>query len=185
MSANRDPRPHVLRAILLAAALLLPSGCGRSEEPPAIPANGSEPVADAQVPGRGAPPPPSSPTPPRRSAWVIFGADTVVAEVARTTEEKERGLMYRTELPDGTGMIFLFTEEDIQSLWMSNTYVALDVAFLDANLRVVDIQQMEPETTDIHSSARRAMFALELPKGWLAAHGVEVGDVAQLVLGPL
>jgi uncharacterized membrane protein (UPF0127 family) len=68
---------------------------------------------------------------------------------------------------------------------MQNTYVALDVAFLDVNLRVVDIQQMEAETTDIHSSARRAMFALEVPKGWFAAHGVEVGDVAQLVLGPL
>jgi uncharacterized membrane protein (UPF0127 family) len=68
---------------------------------------------------------------------------------------------------------------------MQNTYVPLDVGFLDANLRVVDIQQMEPETTDIHSSARRAMFALEVPQGWFAAHGVAVGDVAQLVLGPL
>jgi uncharacterized membrane protein (UPF0127 family) len=116
---------------------------------------------------------------------VIFGADTVVAEVARTTEEKERGLMFRDELPDGTGMLFLFDDEEIQSLWMQNVHFSIDVAFLDASMRVVDIQQLEAETTDIHSSARRAMFCLELPLGWLAAHGVAVGDVAQIVLGPL
>jgi uncharacterized membrane protein (UPF0127 family) len=123
--------------------------------------------------------------PPRRSAWVIFGTDTVVAEVARTTAEKERGLMFRSELPDGTGMLFLFDEEEIQSLWMQNVHFPLDVAFLDASMRVVDIQQMEAETTSIHSSLRQAMFCLEVPKGWLAAHGVAVGDVAQIVLGPL
>jgi uncharacterized membrane protein (UPF0127 family) len=173
------------RALFLAAALLLPSGCGRSEEPPRAPANGSQPVPPAQVPGSGTAPAAPAPMPPQRSAWVIFGTDTVVAEVARTTQEKERGLMYRRDIPAGTGMIFLFPEEEIQSLWMQNTYVSLDVAFLDVNLRVVDIQQMEAETTDIHSSTRRAMFALEVPQGWFAAHGVAVGDVAQLVLGPL
>jgi uncharacterized membrane protein (UPF0127 family) len=185
MSATRRERFPRVWTVFITAVLLIPSGCGRSEEPPASPANGSVPVAGSQVPGAATPAPQQARTPPQRSAWIIFGADTVVAEVARTTEEKERGLMYRSEIPDGTGMIFLFTEEDIQSLWMQNTYVPLDVAFLDANLRVVDIQQMEAETTDIHSSARRAMFALEVPKGWLAAHGVDVGDAAQLVLGPL
>jgi uncharacterized membrane protein (UPF0127 family) len=116
---------------------------------------------------------------------VIFGADTVVAEVARTREEQERGLMYRAELADDTGMIFLWDGEEVRSLWMSNTYVDLDVAFMDARLRVVDTKQMEAETTEIHSSRAPAMFALEVPGGWLAAHGVRVGDTAELVLGPL
>lgn len=80
-------------------------------------------------------------------------------------------------------MLFVFADEDVRSLWMSNTYVPLDVAFLDSSLRVVDIQQMEPETTDIHDSRAPAMYALEVPKGWLAAHGVRVGSRARLVVG--
>ena len=185
MTTVGAPRLRGSRALWPAAVLLLALACARAEEPPAVAESGSRPVPDQQVGSGGGPPPAPAPMPPRRSAWVIFGTDTVVAEVARTTAEKERGLMYREAVPDGTGMIFLFPEEDIQSLWMSNTLVSLDVAFLDASLRVVDIQQMEAETTNVHSSARRAMFALEVPKGWMAAHGVRVGDVAQLVLGPL
>lgn len=68
---------------------------------------------------------------------------------------------------------------------MQNVYVPLDIAFLNAGLRVVDIQQMEAQTTNIHTGAHRSMFAVEVPKGWFAAHGVSVGDVAELVLGPL
>jgi hypothetical protein len=114
---------------------------------------------------------------------VIFGADTVVAEVARTPDEREQGLMYRQEVPDGSGMLFVFEEQAVRSFWMQNTYVALDIAFLDVSLAVIDIQQMEPQTTDSHESAGPAMFALEVPKGWFAAHGVKVGDVAQIVFG--
>ena len=168
---------------LFVAAILL-AGCGRVEEPPAATPEAPRAAPNGQVAGgRGGAP--GAPTPPRRSAWVIFGADTVVAEVARTQDEQQRGLMYRTELADGTGMIFLWDGEEIRSLWMSNTYVDLDVAFMDAGLRVVDVLQMEAETTEIHSSRAPAMFALEVPRGWLAEHGVAEGSVAELVLGPL
>ncbi len=95
----------------------------------------------------------TTPRPAPGHAWVIFGADTVVAEVARTNEEREQGLMYRQELADGTGMIFVFDDAAVRSFWMQNTYVALDIAYLDVSLRVVDIQQMEPQTTDPHESA--------------------------------
>ncbi|HKJ00830.1 MAG TPA: DUF192 domain-containing protein, partial [Longimicrobiales bacterium] len=89
----------------------------------------------------------SGPRPEAGHAWVIFGADTVVAEVARTPAEREEGLMYRQELPDGVGMLFVFETSDVRSFWMQNTYVALDIAFLDASFNVVDIQQMDPLTT--------------------------------------
>ncbi|MGD2069730.1 MAG: DUF192 domain-containing protein, partial [Gemmatimonadota bacterium] len=110
-------------------------------------------------------------------------ADTVVAEVARTAEERSRGLMYRDDVPDGTGMLFVFDRPDVQSFWMENTYVPLDIAFMDASFRVVDIQQMEAESTDIHESAAPAMFALEVRLGWLEEQGIEVGDVAEIVFG--
>ena len=117
------------------------------------------------------------------TAWVVFGADTVVAEVARTADERAQGLMYRQEVPDGTGMLFVFETSEVRSFWMQNTYVALDIAFLDASYTVVDIQQMEPLTTDSHESRGAAMFALEVRKGWFAEHGIAPGARAQIVFG--
>ena len=163
---------------LLAFGFLLPSGCGPGADPLPPSPGGLAPIQQPAVAA------PAGPGLRSGEAWVIFGRDTVVAEVARTTAERERGLMNRTEVPDGTGMIFIFEDAQIRTLWMSNTYVALDVAFLNTNLAVVDIQQMEPETTTFHDSASPAMFVLEVPKGWLAARQVSVGQRAELVFGP-
>ena len=112
---------------------------------------------------------------------VVFGTDTVRAEVADTPETRSEGLMYREAVPDGTGMLFVWDTEGERSIWMQNTYVALDIAFIDRNFRIVDIQQMEPQTTDIHDGARPAMFALEVRQGWFAEKGIAVGDRCQLI----
>ena len=171
------------RALFLAAAILTLPACGPVEEPPAA-ASERPQTPGEQIPGDGRPVG-NVPTPPQRSAWVILGSDTVVAEVARTQEETERGLMYRSEMPAGTGVLILFQGEEIRSWWMPNVYMGLDVAFMDVNLRIVDTQQIEAETTRARSSRAPAMFALMVPQGWLAAHGVAVGATAELVLGPL
>lgn len=161
-------RPAVALALLLLA-------CGSGGEGGVT--SGGEPPEGRQATER------RHEAPPRDHAWVIFGSDTVVAEVARTTEEREQGLMFRDEVPQGTGMLFVFVDEAIRSFWMRNTYVPLDVAWMNAELRIVDIQQMEPETTTLHEGDAPAMFALEVPMGWYAAHGVRVGDVAEIVFG--
>ncbi|MFP3948056.1 MAG: DUF192 domain-containing protein [Longimicrobiales bacterium] len=123
-------------------------------------------------------------TPPRAHAWVIFGPDTVVAEVADSPSEHQEGLMHRQELPEGTGMLFVFQNESTRSFWMRNTLVPLDIAFLNQGMQVVDIQQMEPETEEYHTSSAPAMFALEVPQGWFEAHGIQAGDQAEIVFGP-
>ena len=122
-------------------------------------------------------------SPMRGTAWVIFGADTVVAEVARTADERAQGLMHRDAVPDGTGMLFVFDEPDIRSFWMQNTYVALDVAFMDSGYRITEIQQMEPETTELHTSQQPSLVALEVRKGWFAEQGIEAGARAHIVFG--
>ena len=92
--------------------------------------------------------------------------------------------MFRDSVPDGTGMLFVFDREAERSFWMRNTFVALDVAFIDRNFRIVDIQQMEPESTDIHDGARPAMFALEVRQGWFAEKGISVGARCVLIFSP-
>ncbi|MDT8340785.1 MAG: DUF192 domain-containing protein [Longimicrobiales bacterium] len=123
------------------------------------------------------------PAPATATAWVIFGADTVVAEVARTEEERARGLMHRESLAQDAGMLFMFPDNTVRSFWMQNTYIPLDIAFLDPDFRVVDIQQMAPMSTEPHMSRGPAMYALEVNEGWFEAHGVEVGDRPRVVFG--
>jgi uncharacterized membrane protein (UPF0127 family) len=115
---------------------------------------------------------------------VIFDADTVQAEVARTPEERERGLMFRESLAGGRGMLFVFPEAQYRSFWMKDTFIPLDIAYLDADLRVVDILPMEPQSEDTYPSTKPAMFALEVPIGWFAEKGIAVGAQAKVVFGP-
>ena len=121
--------------------------------------------------------------PAAATAWVIFGPDTVIAEVAQTEAERAEGLMYRESLEENAGMLFIFPQSSVRSFWMENTYIPLDIAFMDVSFRVVDIQQMEPMTTDLHMSRAAAMYALEVNQGWFEAHGVRIGDVAEVVFG--
>lgn len=120
------------------------------------------------------------PGPPQEHAWVIFGADTVVAEVASTPQAREQGLMFRESLADDTGMLFVFAEPAIRGFWMRNTYVDLDIAFMDAAYRVTEIHQREAMDAEARDSTEPFMYALEVPLGWLEAHGVEVGDTARI-----
>lgn len=121
--------------------------------------------------------------PPAGYAWVIYGADTVVAEVAASAEERAEGLMYRDEVPDGTGMLFVFPDSQPRAFWMANTYVALDIAYMDPAYRIVDIIAMEPLVTDSYPSRAPAMFGLEVRQGWFAEQGIAIGEQAEIVFG--
>jgi uncharacterized membrane protein (UPF0127 family) len=116
-------------------------------------------------------------------AWLIFGNDTVTAEVASTPDQRAQGLMNRPSLPAGTGMLFVFQDQQVRSFWMRNTLVSLDIAFMNSEFVIVDIQQMEAGSEEFHDSRQPAMYALEVPQGWFAAHGVRVGDKPTVVLG--
>ena len=155
--------------LLVILSLLTMTACERADDDPS--ATFADDPAEA------------GPLPPRGNAWVIFGSDTVTAEIADTPEDRERGLMFRDQLPAGQGMLFVFSDEATRSFWMRDTYIPLDIAFLNRSQRVVDIQQMEPETEEFHSSARPAMFALEVPQGWFEEQGIGIGDRAQIVFG--
>ena len=117
-------------------------------------------------------------------AWVVFGTDTVLAEVASLPGQRERGLMNRDSVPGGTGMFFVFPTTEERSFWMRDTYVALDLAFFDEAYTIVTIKQMEPLDETLTDSDAPTAFALEVRRGWFAEHGIEVGATARVVFGP-
>jgi uncharacterized membrane protein (UPF0127 family) len=100
----------------------------------------------------------------------------VQVELADTPEKRERGLMFRKELDDGKGMLFLFDEEGEHSFWMKDTLIPLDLIFVDSSGRVTGIvARARPLTLEPRSGGPSRMV-LEVPGGWAAAHGVQVGD---------
>ena len=80
-------------------------------------------------------------------------------------------------------MLFVFQDSQPRAFWMANTYVALDIAYMNPSYRVVDIIAMEPLITESYPSNAPAMFALEVRQGWFADQGITVGAQAQVVFG--
>jgi len=116
----------------------------------------------------------------KASAQLTIKGKKIRVEVARTEEEKSRGLMFRDKLGPDEGMLFIYEQEDFLSFWMKNTPLPLSIAFLDQRGKIVDIQDMEPFNLRTHTSARPALYALEMNKGWFRKKGIKVGDVISL-----
>jgi uncharacterized membrane protein (UPF0127 family) len=106
----------------------------------------------------------------------------VRVEIADTDAERQTGLMGRTTLAGDAGMLFVFDQEQTLSFWMKDTLIPLSIAYIDAEGRIVDIQDMQP-TDDIppqYVSAEPAQYALEVNQGFFEERGVSVGDMVAL-----
>lgn len=106
---------------------------------------------------------------------VSVNGHQLTAEVARTDPDRARGLMYRRMLPENRGMLFIFTDVQLHSMWMMNTYIPLSVAFLDANGVIINIADMEPHTRTAHGATSPARYALETNLGWFKMRGIKPG----------
>ena len=106
----------------------------------------------------------------------VAGRITLKAELARSTAQRNQGLMYRKSLPDGEGMLFIFERDEILSFWMKNTLVPLSIAFISSEGRILEIYDMEPGNLAPVSSGRSARYALEVPQGWFGRAGIRIGD---------
>ena len=122
---------------------------------------------------------------PDESATVTIDASggqrvEVEVEIADDYAERQRGLMERTELAENAGMLFVFDREQQLSFWMRNTLIPLSIAYIDAEERIIDIQDMQPLDETSHPSAEPAMYALEVNQGFFDEHGVGVGNEVEL-----
>lgn len=101
-------------------------------------------------------------------------------EVADTPAKRTQGLQYRTELADDQGMLFLFPTEEVQSFWMKNTPIPLDMIFIGSNRRIVGIiHEAVPFSTASLSVGAPSQFVLEIRGGLSRLRGIEVGDPAR------
>src|SRR4051812_27615391 len=103
------------------------------------------------------------------------GMHQIEAQVAQTPDQRQTGLMYRKQMPQHEGMLFVFDEPSVQCFWMKNTLLPLTAAFVADDGEVVNLVDMKPQTTDSHCSARPVRFVLEMNQGWFAKRGVKAG----------
>jgi uncharacterized membrane protein (UPF0127 family) len=104
------------------------------------------------------------------------GAVPIEVELARTAGEKQTGLMFRKELKDGRGMLFIFENDEVQSFWMKNTSIPLSIAFIYYDGTILEIKDLYPrDLSPVHSS-RSVRYALEAPQSWFDRAGIKAGD---------
>jgi uncharacterized membrane protein (UPF0127 family) len=99
----------------------------------------------------------------------------IEAEVAANDPHRAQGLMHRRSMPANHGMLFVFAQAARHCMWMRHTYLPLSVAFLDEQGRILNIEEMQPETEDNHCAVKDARFALEMNRGWFSAKGIKAG----------
>jgi hypothetical protein len=103
------------------------------------------------------------------------GGNNLTAEVASSDAQRSTGLMHRRMLPENRGMLFIFPDVAMHGMWMMNTYVPLSVAFIDREGRIINIEDMQPQTQNSHTAAKPAKYALEMNLGWFAKRGIKPG----------
>jgi hypothetical protein len=103
----------------------------------------------------------------------------LVAELATTTDARTTGLMNRFSLQPDHGMLFVFKEAQPLAFWMKNTYVPLSIAFIASDGKILNIEDMAPQTESTHPSQGLAVYALEMKKGWFAEHSIRAGDAVE------
>ena len=142
------PANHPLLATLLMAALALTSTASVSQEVPQL-------------------------TLPR--VELTAGMHRIDAQVAQAPQERQMGLMYRQNMPQHEGMLFVFEQPAVQCFWMKNTLLPLTAAFVTDDGHIVNLVHMKPQTTEPHCSAKPVRYVLEMNLGWFAKKGLQAG----------
>jgi len=100
----------------------------------------------------------------------------IEAEVAATPDTRSLGLMQRKTMAVQQGMLFIFPVAARHCMWMRNTFLPLSVAFLDVAGRIINVEDMQPQTNNNHCAAKPARYALEMNADWYKERSLGTGS---------
>ena len=165
-----------LAYILILAAIILTS-CDKTPKPKG-PSNSNKPTKELKIKKYDFDNPPEF----RKDGELQFinASDSVIfsidIELATTEEEHARGLMFRKQMDENKGMLFLFQDEDWRSFWMRNTLIPLDIIYVNAKRQVVNIcKNTETMSDNSLPSEAPAMYVIEINAGLCDKYGIEKG----------
>ena len=94
-------------------------------------------------------------------------------ELAISQREKSRGLMFRKDLLNSDGMLFIWKNAGKRCMWMKNTYIPLDLGFFREDMTLIEVKNLFPRSLDSVCSSEPAKYALELTKGWFSSNNIK------------
>lgn len=112
---------------------------------------------------------------------LVINSVEIKAELAVKEEERNYGFMNRKNIPDGTGMLFIFEKDQVLNFWMKNTPHPLSIAYIDASGTITDILDMKPFSETSVTSSRSVRYALEVPQGFFKNTNIKQGDKVQWI----
>jgi len=121
-----------------------------------------------------------------KGPYVTLKNERFIVELAETSEKQALGLMFREQMPEDHGMLFLFPGEAMRSFWMKNTRIPLDIFYFDQELKLVSVSEntkpCRTQRCPSYPSAGPAKYVLELNAGKAIELGVKTGDILELHL---
>lgn len=119
----------------------------------------------------------------KESSLIVLDIEgkSLEVELAYTNEQRQKGLMYRDELGENSGMLFVFEKEQKLSFWMKNTKIPLSIAYIDKSGKILEIYDMKPYSLESVPSKRSSiMYALEVNRGYFNRNDITVGSYIDL-----
>jgi uncharacterized protein len=148
--------------------------------PPALPPAATSPA----LPPAPVASPSATPAPGRAVITTADGRRVQVdLEIADTPQLRTVGLSRRQSLPEQSGMLFVWPSEQHGAFWMKDTYIPLSIAFISADGRIMEIQDMEPLSEELHRPAQPYRYALEVNQGFFDRNGIRAGDQVEIQYG--
>jgi uncharacterized protein len=159
----------ILAMVALSLAAL--AGCGRDNSESATPA---------------VLPMPTKAQPRLQTIRLWLGPAEINAELALTPQQTQTGMMFRKEMKEDEGMLFVFPFPHQASFWMKNTFVPLSAAYIDPAGMILEIRDFEPQNTNpVVAASANVQYVLETPQGWFKRNNVRTGMLVRTEHGPL
>lgn len=129
---------------------------------------------------------PTHAQPKLRTVRLWLGPEEMTAEVALTAEQEETGMMFRTNMEENAGMLFVFGSPMRASFWMKNTILPLSAAYIDPDGNIAEIHDLKPQDTNpVLADSNNIQYVLEVNQGWFARHHIPVGTLIRSEYGTL
>ena len=109
----------------------------------------------------------------KQCSSIYIEKENLCVELAISKREKSKGLMYRKDLSDSDGMLFIWKNADKRCMWMKNTFIPLDLGFFREDMTLIEVRSLSPRSLTSVCSSEPAKYAIELPKGWFSSNNIK------------
>ena len=164
-------RKLVLLAFILTGAI---AGCKKTPPPEPVSAKAGSPAL------------PTAAQPKLATVHLWLGPEELNAEIASTPIQEETGMMFRTNLAENAGMLFVFGNPVQASFWMKNCPLPLSCAYIESDGSIAEIHDLQPNNeTPVVAASNNVQYVLEVNQGWFARHHLSPGTLVRTEFGSL